>query len=183
MKLRLIKINIVAMALLGSHLYLEALGNAHWWLPLSSDSNFDKAVEFIFEWEGGLTDHPNDYGGITNMGITEDKAAAYGLSPADITKEKATEIYRKDYWEAAGCNKFKWPLSLACFNTAVNSGVGKAQEFNEMIGEGSVNEEAIAYAQRQEDYYKAIVSSNPSQEVFLQGWLNRSKSLKDEIGS
>lgn len=190
MKLPLVKINLVAIALLLSHLYLGVLGEDHWWIPLSntadastSGSNFDKAVEFIFDWEGGLVDHPDDYGGRTNMGITEARAANYGLTPDEITKEKATEIYQKDYWEAAGCHEFEWPLSLACLNTAVNSGVGKAKEFNEMIGQGSPTEEARAYAQRQEDFYRAIVESNPSQEVFLDGWLNRSESLKERIGS
>ncbi|MDJ1168905.1 putative peptidoglycan-binding domain-containing protein [Roseofilum sp. BLCC_M154] len=67
---------------------------------------------------------------------------------------------------------------MACLNTAINSGVGKAKEFNELIGEGSVREEAIAYAQRQENYYHDIVSRKPDQEVFLKGWLNRSTDLK-----
>lgn len=145
------------------------------------DSDFDKAMAFIFKWEGGLSDHPNDAGGRTNMGITEDRAAAHGLTPDEITKEEATKIYRTDYWEAAGCDHLQWPLSLACMNTAVNSGVGKAQEFNALIGNGDVREEAIAYAQKQEDFYRDIVSRRPDQEVFLQGWLNRSKSLKERI--
>jgi cell wall-associated NlpC family hydrolase len=144
-------------------------------------SDFDKAVAFIFKWEGGLSDHPNDAGGRTNMGITEDRAAQYGLTPDQVTKEKATEIYRTDYWDAAGCGAFDYPLSLACMNTAVNSGVGKAKEFNALIGNGSAREEAIAYAQRQEDYYHDIVSRKPDQEVFLQGWLNRSGALKRRI--
>ncbi|MDJ1168937.1 glycosyl hydrolase 108 family protein [Roseofilum sp. BLCC_M154] len=144
-------------------------------------SDFDKAMAFIFKWEGGLSDHPNDAGGRTNMGITEERAKQHGLTPDEITKEKATEIYRSDYWDAAGCNEFEWPLSLACMNTAVNSGPGKAMEFNGLIGDGSAKEEAIAYAQRQEDYYRDIVSRKPDQEVFLKGWLNRSKDLKRRI--
>jgi len=123
---------------------------------VASGSDFDKAVAFIFDVEGGLSDHPNDAGGRTNMGITKARAEQHGLTPDEITKEKATEIYRTDYWDRAGCGEFEWPLSLACLNTAVNSGVGKAQEFNGMIGDGDVREEAIAYAQRQEDYYRDV---------------------------
>ena len=143
--------------------------------------DFDKSVAFIFEWEGGLSDHPNDHGGRTNMGITEDRAAAHGLTPDEVTKEKATEIYRTDYWDTAGCGGFEYPLSMACLNTAVNSGVAKAKEFNALIGDGSARDEAIAYAQRQEDYYRDIVSRRPDQEVFLQGWLNRSNALKKQL--
>ncbi|MDJ1169675.1 glycosyl hydrolase 108 family protein [Roseofilum sp. BLCC_M154] len=144
-------------------------------------SDFDKSVAFIFDVEGGFSDHPNDNGGATNMGITEERAKAHGLTPNQVTKEKATEIYRSDYWDAAGCGEFEYPLSLACMNTAVNSGVGKAKEFNALIGDGSAKDEAIAYAQRQEDYYHDIVSRKPDQEVFLQGWLNRSSALKKKL--
>ncbi|MBP0008059.1 glycoside hydrolase family 108 protein [Roseofilum sp. Belize Diploria] len=147
----------------------------------STGDDFERAITFIFEWEGGLVDHPSDRGGKTNMGITEERAKQHGLTPEQITKEKATEIYRIDYWNAAGCGDFPLPLSLACLNTAVNSGPGKALEFNELVGDGTATEEAIDYTQRQEDFYRAIVASDPSQEVFLQGWLNRSAALKAEI--
>ena len=29
-----------------------------------------KVIDFILKWEGGYTDHPNDPGGATNMGVT-----------------------------------------------------------------------------------------------------------------
>ena len=150
-------------------------------IPNSSGSDFDRAVTFIFDVEGGQSDHPDDFGGRTNMGITEGLAAKYGLTPDEITKEKATEIYYQSYWLAAGCNELDWPISLACLNTSVHSGVGKAKEFNQMIGDGSPSAEARAYAQRQEDEYRAIAADDPSQLVFLQGWLNRSSDLKARI--
>jgi hypothetical protein len=144
--------------------------------------DFDKSMDFIFKWEGGYSNHPDDNGGATNMGITKDRAEKHGYTVDQITKEIATEIYYSDYWLAAGCDKFQYPLSMACMNTAVNSGVGKAVEFNGLIGDGDVREEAIAYAQRQEDYYHDIVSRKPDQETFLKGWLNRSKDLQRFIG-
>lgn len=147
----------------------------------SGDANFEKSLEFIFSVEGGYSNHPDDNGGATMMGITKDRAEKHGYTVDQITKEIATEIYYTDYWLAAGCDKFQYPLSMACMNTAVNSGPGKAVEFNGLIGDGDVREEAIAYAQRQENYYYDIVSRKPDQEVFLKGWLNRSKDLKRRI--
>ena len=146
-------------------------------------SDFDRAMEFIFKWEGGLSDHPNDGGGKTNMGITEGRAKQHGLTPEQVTKEKATEIYRSDYWKAAGCDRLEYPLSLVCLNTAVNSGVGKAQEFNNLIGDRTPEEEALDYANRQQEFYEDIVSRRPDQEIFLLGWSNRTADLKRKIGA
>jgi len=145
--------------------------------------SFNKSMDFIRKWEGGLSDHPDDNGGRTMMGITKEVADRHGYNVDDITKEIATEIFYTDYWKTVGCGEFEYPLAMACLNTAINSGVGKAAEFNELIGDGDVREEAIPYAQRQEDYYRDIVSRKRDQEVFLQGWLNRSKDLKKRISN
>lgn len=53
----------------------------------------------VFMIEGGYVDHPNDPGGATNYGVTEQVARNYGYkgSMETIPKETAKEIYIDEY--------------------------------------------------------------------------------------
>lgn len=63
------------------------------------DSLFDVAMGCIFKWEGGLSDHPKDPGGITKYGICLRSYPRLGRDGIiALTKDDAKEIYRKDYW-------------------------------------------------------------------------------------
>ena len=42
-----------------------------------SKENFQKALEFVFHAEGGYSNHKNDRGGATNMGVTQTAYNAY----------------------------------------------------------------------------------------------------------
>jgi hypothetical protein len=70
---------------------------------------------------------------------------------------------------------------MACLNTSVNSGPGKAREFNALIGDRDVVTESIEYLNRQRAYYAAIIARDPSQRVFEAGWANRSDSLEQRL--
>jgi len=70
-------------------------------------------------------------------------------------------------------------------NTEVNSGGGRAQKVldrmkNEKIA-GDIVAKAKWYLDQQTAFYKDIVTSDASQSVFLQGWLNRSKDMQEVI--
>ena len=90
-------------------------------------SDFDRAIEFVLRWEGGLANHGADPGGLTNYGIS--KASYPDLDIANLTKEQAIDIYRRDYWQRSGADKMAWPLCLVHLDSAVNAGVGKAQKW------------------------------------------------------
>ncbi len=85
---------------------------------------FDKAVEIILKKEGYLSDDPRDNGGLTKFGIS--KRAYPNLDIANLTVEQAIDIYRRDYWEAARCDRMPWPVALCVFDSAVNQGVRQA---------------------------------------------------------
>lgn len=95
--------------------------------------NFEKSLSFILGNEGGLSDHPADKGGLTNLGITQstlDRAQLEftGLpsSVKDLTRAHAEEIYRVLYWEESKADMMPYPLSTLHFDAAVNHGVGGA---------------------------------------------------------
>ena len=95
--------------------------------------NFEKSLSFILGNEGGLSDHPADKGGLTNLGITQstlDRAQLEftGLpsSVKDLTRAQAEEIYRVFYWEESKADMLPYPLSTLHFDAAVNHGVGGA---------------------------------------------------------
>jgi lysozyme family protein len=92
------------------------------------------------------------------------------------------------------------PLAVAHFDTAVNFGVGGAIEFLQealgitadgVFGPGTQAalstknnaQTAARVVQGRIDYRNQRVNSNPSQGVFLQGWLNRDRDLGDFLKS
>lgn len=63
-------------------------------------ANFDQSIELVLLHEGGLTDNPNDPGGITNFGITlPDLPKGSGASDIrNLTRDAAKAIYHAKYW-------------------------------------------------------------------------------------
>lgn len=162
---------------------------------------FDLAYAFTESWEGGFVDHPSDPGGRTNYGIIQANFDAWrkmsGLPLKDVywmDKSEAIAIYRQWYWYDAECHRMVNPLAVVHFDTCVNFGVGGGCQFlQEAIGVeadgewGNLTEQAfLAHNTKQTaldiitgriNYRYQRVAENPSQEVFLQGWLNRDESL------
>lgn len=129
--------------------------------------NFDRSITFVLKQEGGYVNDPRDTGGETNYGIS--KRAYPGLDIKTLTVVEATEIYRRDYWQRAGCDAMDWPLCLVVFDTAVNMGVGRAQDFNAR----ALNWSDYLFM-RVEHYIKL------NQITFLRGWINRCLDLWKE---
>ncbi|MDF0552189.1 glycosyl hydrolase 108 family protein [Kamptonema sp. UHCC 0994] len=89
-------------------------------------TNFDKAFAFARKWEGGYANVAGDAGGKTYGGITEATARRNGISdPRQLTgnEGRIKEIYRKDYWDNAKCDRFKTIIgATTCLDTAINYG-------------------------------------------------------------
>jgi len=89
--------------------------------------------ELLF-YEGGYSNHPNDKGGKTNLGITEgtlNSAKQKGLVPQDVTihevaPEHAYIIYNVMYYKAGRCDILPHPLAFIHFDACVNHGIGGA---------------------------------------------------------
>jgi hypothetical protein len=148
--------------------------------------DFPRVMKHILLWEGGCSDHPNDLGGRTFKGITTGRARQNGWTRDVCTMPDSMilQIYRNDYWNNRAI-RYPWPLNLAIMNTEVNSGGGRAQIFLDRMAAqgigGTPTTKAAWYVDQQSAFYRAIVANNPSQRVFLTGWLNRSAHMQDVI--
>ncbi len=136
---------------------------------------FDKAVEVIFGIEGGLNNNKHDRGGLTNFGIAQNSHP--DIDVTNITRDEAKEIYKKEYWDASGCDKIPWPMNLLVFDTAVNSGPAKAKA----LLAASKGKPAV-FLKLREAFYKQRVIAKPDQKIFYNGWINRLKHLAQKIG-
>lgn len=95
--------------------------------------DFDQAYDLLVVLEGGVVDHPQDPGGLTNGGVTQATYDAWrrrrGLSPQSVrllTREDKRAIYRQQFWDGPRCDDLPDGLDLAVFDYGVNSGPGRA---------------------------------------------------------
>jgi lysozyme family protein len=95
-----------------------------------SDNIFESAMEFVYRYEGGFVNDPDDPGGATNLGISlrflrviQPDATVNDIENMD--KETATEIYKKCFWKEVKCDKMlSDKLSFIVFDAVVNMGTG-----------------------------------------------------------
>lgn len=95
---------------------------------------FSRVLAFTLGREGGYVNDPSDAGGETNFGIS--KAAYPGEDIKGMTRERAMEIYRRDYWQGPGFDRLPGPLAAAMFDTAVNCGVERAGQLLQRVLNG-----------------------------------------------
>lgn len=131
--------------------------------------DFHKAMKFVFKWEGGFVDHPNDPGGATNYGISSVHHNLTYDEVKNLTPEQAKEIYYEQYWLAAGCDQMRWPMNLIVFDTAVNMGVSRAKSF---LNPADITPDDYISARMR--YYISLDELWPS---FGRGWMNRMQDL------
>lgn len=144
---------------------------------------FEKALTFILRWEGGYINHPNDLGGATNMGITQNTynswLAQQGHDKKDVrwlSFDEAKQIYYERYWKAAKCDLMSAKFAVLAFDTAVNMGISRVKEF--MCEARWLYPDKFIKAR--ENKYRQFAKVK-GQEIFLKGWLNRLNALKEFI--
>lgn len=107
--------------------------------------NFDRALAFVLQYEGGYSDHPSDPGGATNRGITIAELAAvrgHAVTKDDVralTVAEAGQIYRTRYWAAIRGDDLPAGVDVAVFDCAVNQGVGRATRFLQQASGATVD--------------------------------------------
>ena len=171
-------------------------------------SRFHDCLDIVLGHEGGYADVPGDKGGKTNYGITQLTYDAWQLRRglpsrpvAGIHQTEVEAIYA-EYWKDARCGVMPEPLDLVVFDCAINSGAKRAIKLlqyalgipadgvygrvtadaihEEVVADG-VDHLALLYLFERDGFYRRLVDADPSQEKFLQGWLNRTEHLREMI--
>lgn len=137
--------------------------------PGPTSPAWDRCISFVLRWENGLSENPQDPGGLTNFGISQ--RAYPNLDIRNLTVEQAKEIYYRDYWLASGANRLHWPLCLAHFDLAVNGGVERAMQ---TLYESDSN--FLVYVSRRLDWYTRLSTF----DVFGKAWVRRCSDLLRE---
>lgn len=154
--------------------------------------NFDAALKAVLHHEGGFVNHPRDPGGMTNLGVTKKvwgewvKREVGESEMRDLTPEKVAPLYKKMYWDRARCDELPEGVDYIVFDTAVNSGVGRAVRFLQAcVGadqDGVIGPKTLAAVQAAdpkvlvEDYAKrrlSFLSALPAWDTFGRGWSRR----------
>lgn len=166
---------------------------------------FDDALKLILQFEGGYVCDPMDPGGATNKGITQGTYTSYlkahDLGDRDVKfigNDEVATIYRENYWQALLCDQMPYPIALAAFDCAVNSGVAKAAKLLQaalwvkddgVIGVGTLTAakrlDPVTVARSlltlRRQFLMTLVSVKPSSLKFLDGWLRRIDLLWGEV--
>ena len=156
-----------------------------------ADTN--QSIALTLQHEGGYSDNSADPGGATNMGVEQRDLPDIPIK--DLTVAQATAYYQANYvkpWMSeitsqAVCDKvFDFGVLLGV-QTAVRL-LQRAMNFAASQQDGQFGNETLAAVNEDGDSllesYKAvlaahmrwIVQQTPSQQVFLDGWLNRVES-------
>lgn len=147
-------------------------------------------IDDIIKKEGGFSNNPIDKGGRTDKGISE-RANPEAWADGKVTTEEARAIYQRKYIDGPGFNKIQdKQLQAQLVDFGVNSGpmiaISKLQEILKVKPDGILGNETLVMLSRihAEDINNLlvaarvkmigkIVSRNPAQLKFINGWLDR----------
>ena len=144
---------------------------------------FETVMAFVLAAEGGYVNDPKDPGGETNFGISRRTYPKEDI--LHLTKERAVELYRRDFWTPLGCEDMTPEMALLVMDTGVNMGLGTtlkmlawAKRNSDMPGTLTVEEEFLCARSRR---YLNLCHTNSDLRKFKVGWLRRNLRLLERI--
>lgn len=147
-------------------------------------SNFNDCLNRLLKDEGGYTNDPNDSGGPTNYGITIFDVQKYINKNAtaqdvrNLSLDQAKSIYKSKYWDTLGCDGLSSGVDYSVFDYGVNSGVARSRRILNKFSNLKGVELVDAINNERMEFLKALAVSQPKNQKFLRGWLNRVTRVK-----
>lgn len=161
---------------------------------------------FIKSWEGGFVNHPKDPGGATNMGVTiatwkkqgYDKDGDGDIDVDDlrlISEEDARAIFKANYWDRWKAAQIKnqsianilvdWTWGSGAYGIKIPQRI-LGVKIDGIVGPKTLaalnakNPQVLFYMLKEErkKYFERICTANPSNKIFLKGWLRRLDGIK-----
>lgn len=166
-------------------------------------AEFSKYAPKLLQLEGGYTNHPDDLGGPTNLGITLKTYQQYCGQNKTIKDLRNMsygtweEIMKDMYWDKCRADEIEsQPLAEIIVDWCVNSGMVGLRKVQEIAGvkpDGIVGPKTLAAIngansaslfdriwKARQQFYINIVKRSPTQKVFMNGWMNRLGRFKFE---
>jgi lysozyme family protein len=164
--------------------------------------NFAPALKLLLDSEGGFVNHPEDPGGMTNLGVTKkvwESWVGHAVSEKvmrALTPEMVGPLYKNKYWDAVRADDLPDGLDYLMFDFAVNAGPGRAiKTMQKAIGatpDGAIgpktmqalkdahkNELVAKFSAEKEAFYRSL----PTFGTFGKGWLRRVAEVKTHAES
>jgi lysozyme family protein len=163
--------------------------------------NFDKCLALLLAHEGGFVNHPQDPGGMTNLGVTKRVWEEWTGHEVDekqmraLTPELVAPLYKRKYWDAVRADDLVSGVDYAVFDVAVNSGAGRAIKFlQSCVGvdaDGGFGPRTLAAVKVAEQDPERLIElycakrleflqSLKTFETFGKGWSRRVAEVKDK---
>jgi lysozyme family protein len=164
-------------------------------------SNFELCLKLMLAHEGGYVNHPQDPGGMTNLGVTKRVWEEWVGHEVDekqmraLTSETVAPLYKRNYGDAVRADDLVDGVDYCVFDVAVNSGPGRAIKFLQSCvgvtadgGFGPATLSAVNKAQedpkRLIELYSArrleFLQSLKTFETFGKGWSRRVTEVKEK---
>jgi lysozyme family protein len=161
-------------------------------------ANFDSALKMVLHHEGGWSNHKDDPGGMTNLGVTKRVWEEWVGHDVDektmrsLTPEMVGPLYKKKYWDKVKGDDLPSGVDYVVFDAAVNSGPGRAAKWLQAcIGveqDGGIGPKTLAAVKAFEgdligDYNKrrlSFLTDLPHWGTFGKGWSRRVASVQND---
>jgi lysozyme family protein len=164
-------------------------------------SNFENCLKLMLAHEGGYVNHPQDPGGMTNLGVTKRVWEEWVGHEVDekqmraLTPETVAPLYKRKYWDAVRADELVDGVDYCVFDVAVNSGPGRAIKFlQSSVGatpDGGFGPATLAAVKKAEEDPTRLIEmycakrleflqSLKTFETFGKGWSRRVQEVKDK---